>query len=118
MGGGGVRDGESGGASPRRRILKIECLRDWDCGSVEVRASLEIGGEEVVDVSVVGIVEKGCDSSAELVGTSFEDPGEASSGFAIRNPPRDCERLRSFSIPWAWQYVLWPNDSPEPWAIS
>jgi hypothetical protein len=35
------------------------------------------------------------------VGRSREtDPGElsSSSGFAIRKPPKDCERLRSFSI--------------------
>jgi hypothetical protein len=38
----------------------------------------------------------------ELVGTSRDVPFEAlsssSSGFAMRKPPKDCERLKSFSM--------------------
>jgi hypothetical protein len=76
----------------------MECLREWDCGSVETRASLVKGvGEGVVgSVDRVGASTGG--SNLEFVGTSREVPGEASSGFAMRKPPKDCERLKSSSM--------------------
>jgi hypothetical protein len=38
------------------------------------------------------------ESNLEFVGTSRDVPGEASSGFAMRKPPKDCERLKSSSM--------------------
>ena len=37
-------------------------------------------------------------SNLASMGTSCGIPGEVVSGFAIRRPPKDCERLRSFSM--------------------
>jgi hypothetical protein len=38
-------------------------------------------------------------SILEFIGTSFDVPGDdALSGFAMRRPPSDCERLKSFSM--------------------
>jgi hypothetical protein len=53
--GGGVRvgGGISPEGSPRRRRLKMECLRVCDWGSVETRDSLEMGAGVSVVRSVV-----------------------------------------------------------------
>lgn len=73
-------------------MLKIECLRDCDWGSVEARASLDIGGG---GGSVTAAVRQGAsadetdESILGFVGTSCEVPGDASSGFAMRKPPKD-----------------------------
>lgn len=89
---GGVRGDEVLSlASPLRRILKIECRRDCDGGSVDDRTSLEIGcGDGGTSISVEREGEKAADDSIlEAIGTSWGNPGEASSGFAMRKPPRD-----------------------------
>jgi hypothetical protein len=96
--------------------LNMECLLDCDCGSVDVRASLEIGGGEGVDKSFAR--EEG-DSSLEFVGTDLGLPGEGvSSGFAILRPPKVWLRLKSFSMafeilygqillsPYYWKWIL------------
>jgi hypothetical protein len=91
---GGVRDegGESGEGSPRRRMLKMECLRDCGWGSVEALASLDTrgGGGSVTSA----VPEKARTDDAAIwgfVGTSCEDPGDDddASGLAMRRPPND-----------------------------
>ena len=92
--------------SPRRRMLNIESLRDCVCGwgSVGVRESLDIGagGGEAKSSAGAGPGETGDHSLWKGVGSCPCGPrevgGEASSGFAIRRPPNDWERLKSPSM--------------------
>lgn len=78
-------------ASPLRRILKMECRRDCDWGSVDDRTSLEIGcGDGGTSISAGREGEEAVDNSTPVaIGTSWGDPGEALSGFAMRKPPKD-----------------------------
>lgn len=72
----------------------MECLRDCDWGSVLERSSLEIGlgvGSEAGKVTGSNL------ESAGISGVPLGE-GEASSGFAMRRPPKDCERLKSPSM--------------------
>jgi len=60
---------------------------------------LEIGiGSEAGEVVVVVVVVVVVDSILESADISGEPPGDASSGFAMRRPPKDWERLKSPSI--------------------
>jgi hypothetical protein len=70
-------------------MLKIECLRDCDWGSVEARASLDIGGGGGSVTSAVREGARADESILGFVGTSCEVLGDASSGFAMRKPPKD-----------------------------
>ncbi len=47
------------------------------------RASREIG------VGSAGLAANSAESGLEFIGASGEEPGEASSGFAMRKPPKD-----------------------------
>ena len=112
-GGGGVREGiveESGPESPRRRRLNIECLRDCDCdkswglGAVDARLSLEIGrggdceGDGRVLSGTVSAVEgevEDCHCAYNLASTGTAWFAAVLSGFAMRRPPSDWDRLRS-----------------------
>lgn len=54
-----------------------------------------------MDGEVLSVVLEGASpaaSSREFIGTSRETPGAALSGFAMRKPPNDCDRLKSFSM--------------------
>lgn len=94
--GGAKDDGEaSADGSPRRRRLNIESLRDCGWGSVDVRGSLEIGtgGGEVKSSACEEAGGTGDKSLWKDAGSCPCGPrevgGEASSGFAIRSPPKD-----------------------------
>jgi hypothetical protein len=84
--------------------LKIECRRDCGWGSVGVRDPLEIGagGGEGRSSASAGPCETGDGSLCRAVGACPCGPpefgGEESSGFAIRSPPNDWERLKSPSM--------------------
>lgn len=73
----------------------MECLRDWDWGSVVDRTSLEMG--DGVFVALVILEGSSCALSIlEFVGTSGEtSPSEM---LAMRKPPRLCESERSLFI--------------------
>ena len=69
----------------------MECLRDCDCGSVVDRDSLEIVEIEG-EGAVKSVVRDGVSGSASIlmsVIASGEVSGDASSGFAMRRPPKD-----------------------------
>lgn len=98
-------------------MLNIECLRDCDGGSagggsVEVRTSLK----SVVGAGELALVD---DPTWECVDTSTcscasrEAGGEESSGFAMRKPPRDWDRLKSPSMTPGSKVRrwLWPSRS-------
>ncbi len=61
----------------------------------------EVGGSESgFDCCPVGVEARWAGAEGEnecdrLIGSSFTEDGEASSGLAIRRPPRDCDKLRS-----------------------
>jgi len=86
------------GIRSRRRMLKMECFRVCACGSVGTRDGGEDEEGEMRSVDPVG-ASPGA-SILEFVGTSAVPEVEAtpSSGFAILNPPKDCDKLKSFCI--------------------
>lgn len=98
----------------------MESLRvcGWWSVDVDVRISLETGacGGEVKSSAPEGPSKLGDDSAWKCTGSCPCAPrdagGEASSGFAIRRPPRDWERLKSPSMTpqarcaWLWQCPL------------
>lgn len=61
---------------------------------MEALASLDTGG----GASVTSAVRKGArEGDASICGEGVGD-GDDASGFAMRRPPKDCERLRSLSM--------------------
>lgn len=80
----------------RRRMLKIECFRVCACGSVPIRDVGEDDEGEMRSVDLVG-ARPGA-PVLESIGASIVLVAAASSGFAMRSPPKDCDRLRSFCI--------------------
>jgi hypothetical protein len=99
-------------------MLNIECLRVCDGGSaggggwsVEVRTSLEsvVGAGEL---ALVDIPTWECVGTSTCSSASREAGGEESSGFAMRKPPRDWDRLKSPSMtPGSKVRWLWPSRS-------
>lgn len=84
-----------------------------------MRASLDMGVGEGAVTSGVRAGESAFvdDSAVERPETSREDVGEAWSGFAMRKPPNDCERLKSSSM---LEGVVWSGAgvafaSPSSW---
>lgn len=69
-----------------------------------MREGGEVDDGEMRSVDLVG--SRPDVSILESMGTSLDVPGAAaSSGFAIRSPPKDCDRLKSFCI--VGNHQLW-----------